>query len=254
MASGVTLTGFVGDPNLTVIDGGGEGRVLLCQDCSNETSIRDLTIAHGRAYHPQTGGGLCCIDSDPTIENVIFYENTGLVGGALSCNASSPFITDCVFSRNTDLSGHGGGVTLDGGLPNLLWCTFSGNSSAGGATVTVLAGYVNVLLSIVAFDQDGYGVDIRGGYAGFDRCDVHGNAAGEWAPGDSQDGTNSNFSADPQFCSSQPDDDRFWDLQADSPCIDPPQSGGRPIGARPVSCGVVAAESATWGRVKDLYR
>ena len=62
-----------------------------------------------------------------------------------------------------------------------------------------------------------------------------------------------NFSQDPQFCG--PSAGNYY-LQSDSPCapgLSPFPDVGL-IGALPVGCATVKAESKTWGAIKDLYR
>ncbi len=61
------------------------------------------------------------------------------------------------------------------------------------------------------------------------------------------------LSADPQFCG--PSAGNYY-LQSDSPCApgNSPVSENGLIGALPVGCATVKAETKTWGAIKDLYR
>ncbi len=62
-----------------------------------------------------------------------------------------------------------------------------------------------------------------------------------------------NFSSDPQFCGIPGSGNLF--LQSDSPCA-PGSPWGNAcglIGALPVGCGTVNAESRTWGAIKERY-
>lgn len=61
------------------------------------------------------------------------------------------------------------------------------------------------------------------------------------------------FSEDPQFCG--PSGGNYY-LQSDSPCApgNSPWPEVELIGALPVACGPVKAESKTWGAIKELYQ
>ena len=62
---------------------------------------------------------------------------------------------------------------------------------------------------------------------------------------------NGNIALDPLFCDPAAED---WRLCAESPCA-PGAGGCGLIGALPVGCSCpIAAEPATWGRVKALGR
>lgn len=85
-------------------------------------------------------------------------------------------------------------------------------------------------------------------------CDLWGNAGGDWVgPIEAFLGADGNISADPLFC-----DPLLLDftLHAGSPCapFTPPNETCDLIGAWPVGCAPTPAQSATWGRMKTLFR
>jgi len=112
---------------------------------------------------------------------------------------------------------------------------------------------------IVVFGSAGVGVFCEGNStAELSCCDLYENDGGDWV-GEitGQNGINGNFSADPQFCSSQPDEDRHWFLQSDSPCA----PGNHPQGANcsvisawDVGCGMTPTKRSTWGGIKTRFR
>ncbi len=129
---------------------------------SRETAVLDgFTITAGNANG--SGGGLRCVDGDPTIRNCIFRHNAAQVsgggmatyvsdedegpfcdptlahcvlvenvaawnGGGLSLDElCSPVLTDCRFKGNHATRKGGGMIAWDGSKPTFVRCTFEGN-------------------------------------------------------------------------------------------------------------------------------
>ncbi len=79
------------------------------------------------------------------------------------------------------------------------------------------------------------------------------------AEGDAICGTDGggNFSADPEFCATDPVTSLSVFLQQDSPCAPGNHPQGAAcglIGAALVGCGTVGVERSTWSFVKQLFR
>ena len=115
MKSGIWLHSEVG-PELTVIDAERNGRVILCEGASDQTTIQGLKITGGEVYGP--GAGINCVNASPEIrENVIhgnhawdFYYHGG---GGIACSGDSfPMIEDNVVSSNG--SCFAGGISCHG--------------------------------------------------------------------------------------------------------------------------------------------
>jgi predicted outer membrane repeat protein len=102
-------------PLVTTIDCEGLGRGFIFQSGETSSSILSaVTITNGT--HASFGGAVYCVNSSPSIEDVIFYSNSaGVRGGAVYCDASSAVIANNEFEDNN--STYGGA----------LWC--SGTSS-----------------------------------------------------------------------------------------------------------------------------
>jgi predicted outer membrane repeat protein len=167
LKSGIVLCSESGEPECVRIDAGGLGRVLTAIDVSL-TRIEGLTIESGQGLpgNLNGGGGLHCLDSQFTIKNCVFAQNTSPFGGGIGCYSSSlsitecrfegnsaeavawaagggifckestPLLQDCIFTLNTafsqDLPGDGGGIFSQAGYLEATDCTFVSNSSGAG--------------------------------------------------------------------------------------------------------------------------
>lgn len=249
MRSGVTLRGATGDPADVIISAQGLGRVMDCSGVTGLTRIADLTIAGG-IVATGNGGGVTMVGGQAVFENCIFRGNTAALGGALYLSGSAATVVDCVFSRNV-CNQFGGAIYITSNTPQFTNCTITGSTapSFNGSAVSVLDGTALFDGCIIAFGAAGFGVDAAGSST-FSDCCVFGNPAGDWIgaplPG--------NFSADPQFCAVDPDGDRFWGLQSDSPCAPANSPSGGLIGARGVDCAGVGADEGSWGAMKNRFR
>jgi len=124
-----------GDPSFieeTVIDGGGEGAVILMRECNYMlTRISGFTLTNGSGFLPDTsnstyGGGICCLNCDPTLESLIITGNNATCGGGIY------FKTDNYDMRSTmsqvtvtgNTAEYGGGFAGPGGVfmsNSILW-------------------------------------------------------------------------------------------------------------------------------------
>jgi predicted outer membrane repeat protein len=100
--------------------------------------VDGFTITHGA--NVDTGGGIFCEASSPTIRNCIFLTNKVASYGAGICNeyGSSPAISHCTFKNNSaSAAGTRGGAVANrfGSDPVISDCTFIGNTAgeSGGA-------------------------------------------------------------------------------------------------------------------------
>jgi hypothetical protein len=130
-----------GDPNDTIIDGGGSVHVVQCISGETEaTELHGFTITGGNANgggFPETvGGGLFCDGSSPTITDCVFALNLGGLGaGAYLSNNSNAIMTNCTFDRN--VAGVFGGAMYNSGdsSPALTGCRFVANRAGSGAAI-----------------------------------------------------------------------------------------------------------------------
>ncbi|MFQ6043235.1 MAG: right-handed parallel beta-helix repeat-containing protein [Candidatus Poribacteria bacterium] len=83
------------------------GGGIFC-DSSSPTIVDNIIIENSALY---SGGGIICFESSsPIIENNTITQNTAFLGGGIYCFRSSPMITDNNITLNSTDS-HGGGIS-----------------------------------------------------------------------------------------------------------------------------------------------
>ena len=110
-------------------------RGFYFHSAEDANSILDgFTITNG--YLPDdSGGGIACYGSSPTIEDCIFSGNRAEWGGGIFNKAGNPTVTDCTLSGNTAEYWGGGMENLEASSPTLSNCTFNGNSADDGGGI-----------------------------------------------------------------------------------------------------------------------
>jgi len=181
------------------------------------------------------GGGLCFIDSSPTINNCTIKGNTGDYGGGIyTVVESTPIITNCVISGNTannygggiysgssssatiinclisnNYADNGGGVFSNLSSPNFSFCTIAGNRGLKGNGLYSL-GADPTLINSILWDN---GENQTEGNVSITYSNVEGGYEGE-----------GNINADPIFSTGPWGDyylsQRVSGQEIDSPCID----------------------------------
>jgi len=127
-----------GGPALTTINGTGYYHVVQCVSGeASDTVLEGFTITGGNANGDSpndSGGGMYCYSSSPTVTNCTFTgnlaESSG--GGMHSWNWGQPTVTDCTFISNS--AGYqGGGLAIRWySVATISGCSFSGNTVTGG--------------------------------------------------------------------------------------------------------------------------
>ncbi len=117
-------------PDVTFIDGNNILRCFYCNSGENEnTIIEGFTIQNG--YADSIGGGMRNFNSNPTVRNCIFKNNSAADkgGGMFNSGGSSPVIENCRFENNSDSQG-GGGIynREDNNNPQISNTTLCSNS------------------------------------------------------------------------------------------------------------------------------
>jgi len=101
----------------------------------DDTAILDgFTITVGNANNSSSwphygGGGMCNIESSPTVQGCTFSGNSAVVGGGMLNDYSSPNVNNCTFTGNS--AGGGGAMYNYESSATVDNCTFSGNSAWG---------------------------------------------------------------------------------------------------------------------------
>ncbi len=135
---GVTLSGAGQRPADVVIDGQGEGRIMLCGSLDATTIIQNMTfingVANGQSVYDQSGGAILLNNSNPRIINCVFRNNLANGhGGAIRCTHASPQILNCYFEGNSSPNGGGGALDCSyDSAPLLQGCFFKNNSAQWG--------------------------------------------------------------------------------------------------------------------------
>jgi hypothetical protein len=141
----ISLLGMGSHPGEVVIDGAGQGRIILAESNLQTSYIENLTLANGRATgstsYDQSGGALMVSNSVLRLFKVHFLDNQAdSHGGALRSNNSSLLITDCVFTGNSAPNGGGGALDCSyGSSPLIRNCQFEDNTAAWGGAMSCRA-------------------------------------------------------------------------------------------------------------------
>ncbi|MDX2475622.1 MAG: right-handed parallel beta-helix repeat-containing protein [Candidatus Krumholzibacteria bacterium] len=142
LPNGVAFVGLGDGPGDVIIDGRGQGRILLAEGVDRATTIANFTFKNGRAAghtsYERSGGAIFNSNSALRISNCIFLDNTSDGhGGAIRCNNSTPLITGCVFKGNAATGGGGGAIDCSfDSSPLVRGCQFENNSAAWGGALS----------------------------------------------------------------------------------------------------------------------
>lgn len=200
------------------------------------THLAYCVIEYGRATgssYDQSGGGIMCLYTSPTIEHSVIRNNYAQYGGGgIYCDQGTPHFTNCVITDNTGF--HSGGVNCWHSDAVFTNCTISNNTGTSyGSNVRLGQSSSLFRNCIVSFGVGGPGIEFAPSfspYGSIDHCDVFGNSGGNFvgqvpagigtldhvnANGDPCD-SYFNIQLDPQFVDNGSD----FHLQASSPCID----------------------------------
>ncbi|HUB26869.1 MAG TPA: right-handed parallel beta-helix repeat-containing protein, partial [Tepidisphaeraceae bacterium] len=144
------LSGDIGQPGTTANN---SYSVVTATFALPSAVLDGFTITGGNNTNASGGGGLLMKDSNPTIENCTFIDNTAEgEGGAVGCSADfnehgGPTFTNCTFTDNT--AGLSGGAVAGGDtFATFTNCTFSNNlagSSGGAVAIGDESTFVNCL-------------------------------------------------------------------------------------------------------------
>ena len=105
-----------------------------------DAELTGFTIRNGYSQY-QDGGGILCIESDPTISNCIFTNNgTGGYGGGIFCFDSRSKIKGCLFDGNQARVGGG----IYGEYIDIDQCHFTQNQAVYGGGLALFLNTHNV--------------------------------------------------------------------------------------------------------------
>ncbi len=127
-------------PAVTIIDGSNQNSVVVFNQGEGSDSVLEgftITNGFGDYYiYTNTGGGILCIDSSPTIVNNKIMDNFSYWGGGICFwgSGTTPALLDCVVSGNDVIidpnagAGRGGGILCYGSNALISGCTIKENS------------------------------------------------------------------------------------------------------------------------------
>ena len=119
----------------TIIDGNQDDSVVRFDSGEDSTSVlTGFTINNGQAH---SGGGICCIYSSPSLENVTISDNSAVdFGGGIYCYSSSPSLENVMITGNSANGCYGYGYDDGGGI----YCSSSSPSLENVTIINNLAG------------------------------------------------------------------------------------------------------------------
>lgn len=192
LGKSITLRSSEG-ADVTIIDGGGSRRGLLCDSGETQKTIIDgFTITDG--YVSGWGGCIYISDSSPTITNcTISGGSTGTYAGGIYIqnNNASPRFSNCLITDNSvsSVAGGGGGIYCTVSCsPIFENCEITNNTSAGsGGGIRVLSSDIMLtdctISGNVASGNAG-GIDLlSNSSATLTNCNISDNSAGAFGGG-----------------------------------------------------------------------
>ena len=202
---------------------------------SGETAaavVNGFTIREGLVYYiPQSGAGIYCNGSSPTIRNCIIADNEAFgAGGGIYVNNSMATVTNCLLIGNESRDSHGGGMfCTNSSNPTVSNCTFvdnvaddrAGGLFSGGSGTTVQL--TNCIFWGNSAPNGKQLAAANDGILNVSYCDVQNGSAGVFLAGGTLNWLTGNIGTDPLFVDPPSDD---YHLSAGSPCIDAGDPGG----------------------------
>lgn len=206
-----------------------------------------------------TGGGILEFGFDSVIVGNFVAFNLASGGGGIWSGSNASIVSNMVVGNFGRFGG--GGISVEG-CAAVRNNTIVGNSVstnfASGAGIQVQTGFGCAVETNLVVDNHGNGsstgMGILLGALTMARCNnVWGNDVDTLVGGNADE---SNFSADPLFCATDPLSGQNFSLRSNSPCLGgaSPTPSCPQVGAQGVGCATVAVRNATWGSVKRLYR
>jgi hypothetical protein len=124
--------------NVTILKG--NAHPVIRTLATKATAILDgftITGGTGLGLGPTDGGGMYNQNSFPTLNNIIFLNNTASHGGGGMYNtgSASPTLTNVIFLNNTAALTGGGMENADSSSPKLINVLFSNNAAKDGAGI-----------------------------------------------------------------------------------------------------------------------
>jgi hypothetical protein len=243
----------IDDPNAaidTIIDPNGMGRGFWFVSGEDPNCVLSgLTIRNGYAFD-DSGGGIYCISSSPSIMGCIIDNNTADLygggiyshyeaspkikqciiknnqaeyGGGFECSWGLPEISNCIIMNNHATVGGGGGNIYYECNPSLFNCVFVKNTAVTGGGVSCADSQVMIKNSILWGNQADRGSQIAMEYsissnsAIISYSDLQGGQLAIYDPNNCAVWAGGNIDVDPRFVCFDPDaNHKIWDFHLQS--------------------------------------
>jgi predicted outer membrane repeat protein len=154
----------------TVIDGNNLGSVVTFESGEDSTTVLcGFTITNGYAEY---GGGIYCIDSGPSVMNVIITNNSAEYGAGIDCHDNSSLSLENVMIVNNSSDWLGGGIFFrDNPNSRLVNVTIMNNTAPGsGGGIHCIGSspsLENVTITNNSVEYNGGGI-----YCGYNSCPI----------------------------------------------------------------------------------
>ena len=136
----------------TTLDGNTAKRIIDFIGVADSVTFDHFIIQNGYRYN---GGGMYIEESDLSLTNIIFYNNTasGEKGGAVYMDKSNPSLTNVAFIGNSSKL-NGGAMYLDESCPTLTNITFFDNDAdEDGGAIYLIGASIPVIRNSVFYNN-----------------------------------------------------------------------------------------------------
>lgn len=175
------------DPNViaaTIIDPNQTGRCFYFGNGEDANSILSgFTITGGNKNY---GGGIYCLNSNPTVSKCIITGNSADFGGGIVCISAEPVITNCIINDNYAES-KGGVIAYSNSSPTLTNCTITNNNSGLYSHSLPDTNSRALVVNCIFAHNTGLAIDEFGDSAdpNISYCCFYNNSGGDWYDYDS---------------------------------------------------------------------
>lgn len=136
----------------------------------SDSVLDGFTVRNGSGYRPSTssinsyGGGICCLDAQPTLLNMVCEDNKAYLGGGIYCDDTTVIDTQKIigFTIRNNKAERGGGMCI-GGKSLIEGCVIENNEGGGLLFKNNMEGTIKD--SLIQNNTEGPGID----------CDITGS-------------------------------------------------------------------------------
>ena len=166
----------------TIIDGSSSGSVVTFNNGENSSAILcGFTITNGLAsgtFPANSGGGIYCNSSSPSLENLKILENSAYNGAGIGCiNNSNPNISNALIVQNTAMN-NGGAIYCGSSNPDIINITSSNNVVFGMGGAIFAANSNPSLKNSILWNDTAPEISVQSGQIDVSYTDVQGSWPG----------------------------------------------------------------------------